>query len=93
LNFEDFGENLECSKSLYVGTFVLLLLFFFSSLSSSSLSFFERSTKSLLEILMEVVTKGYLELYWITKELAMDEGKIFMLTPSVGVEQLWDVSK
>jgi hypothetical protein len=42
---------------------------------------------------MEVVTKGYLELYWITKGLAMNEGKFFLLTPSVGVEQLWDVSK
>jgi hypothetical protein len=39
LNFEDFGENLDCSKFLYVGTFVLLLLFFFSSL------FFEQSTQ------------------------------------------------
>jgi hypothetical protein len=42
---------------------------------------------------MEVVTKGYLELYWITKGLAMNEGKFLMLTPSVGVKQLWDVSK
>jgi hypothetical protein len=85
LNFEDFGENLDCSKFLYVGTFVLLLLFLFSSLSSSSL-FLNGAPKSLLEILMEVVTKGYLELYWITKGLAMNEGKFFMLTPSVGVE-------
>jgi hypothetical protein len=54
---------------------------------------FFREPKSLLEILMEVVTKGYLELYWITKGIAMNEGKFFMLTPSVGVEQLWDVSK
>jgi hypothetical protein len=89
---KNFGENLDCSKFLYVGTFVLLLLFFFSSLSSSSL-FLNRAPKSLLEILMEVVTKGYLELYWITKGLAMNEGKFLMLTPSVGVKQLWDVSK
>jgi hypothetical protein len=93
LNFEDFGENLDCSKFLYVGTFVLLLLFFFSSLSSSSLFFLNEAPKSLLEILMEVVTKGYLELYWITKGLTMNEGKFLMLTLSVGVEQLWDVSK
>jgi hypothetical protein len=45
LNFEDFGENLDYSKFLYIGTFVLLLLFFFSSISSSSLFFFERSTQ------------------------------------------------
>jgi hypothetical protein len=37
---------------------------------------------------MEVVTKGYLELYWITKGLAMNEGKFLMLTPSIGAEQL-----
>jgi hypothetical protein len=66
--------------------------FFFSSISSS-LFFLNGAPKSLLEILMEVVTKGYLELYWITKGLAMNEEKFFMLTPSVGVEQLWDVSK
>jgi hypothetical protein len=60
----------------------LLLLFFLNG-----------APKSLLEILMEVVTKGYLELYWIIKELAMNEGNFLMLTPSVGVEQLWDVSK
>jgi hypothetical protein len=41
-----------------------------------------------LEILMEVVIKGYLALYWITKGLAMNEGKNLMLTPSIGVEQL-----
>jgi hypothetical protein len=93
LNFEDFGENLDYSKFLYVGTFVLLLLFLFSSLSSSLFLFLNGAPKSLLEILMEVVTKGYLELYWITKGIAMDEGKFFMLTPSVGVEQLWDASK
>jgi hypothetical protein len=87
LNFEDFGENLDCSKFLYVGRFVLLLLFFFFSL------FLNRAPKSLLKILMEVITKGYLELYWITKGLAMNEGKFLMLTLSVGVEQLWDVSK
>jgi hypothetical protein len=69
-----------------------LLLFFFFSLSSSSL-FLNGAPKSLLEILMEIVTKGYLEPYWITKGLVMNEGKFFMLTPSVGVEQLWDVSK
>jgi hypothetical protein len=60
----------------------LLLLFFLNG-----------APKSLLGILMEVVTKGYLELYWITKGLAMDEAKFLMLTPSVGVEQFWDVSK
>jgi hypothetical protein len=42
---------------------------------------------------MEVVTKGYLELYWITKGLAMNEGKFLMLTTSIGVEQFWYVSK
>jgi hypothetical protein len=84
---------LDCSKFLYVGTFVLLLLFFFSSLSSSSLFFLNGAPKSLLEVLMEVVIKGYLELYWIKKGQAMNEGNFFMLTPSVGVEQLWDVSK
>jgi hypothetical protein len=35
---------------------------------------------------MEVVTKGYLELYWITKGLAMNKDNFLMLTPSVGVE-------
>jgi hypothetical protein len=67
--------------------------FSFSSLSSSSLFFLNGAPKSLLEILMEVVTKGYLELYWITKGLAMNEGKFLMLTPSIGVEQFWYVSK
>jgi hypothetical protein len=57
LNFEDFGENLDYSKFLYIGTFVLLLLFFFSSLSSSSLFFLNEAPKSLLEILMEVATE------------------------------------
>jgi hypothetical protein len=60
--------------------------FYFSFSSLSSPLFLNESPKSLLDILMEVVTKGYLELYWITKELAMDEGKFCMLTPSVGVE-------
>jgi hypothetical protein len=37
---------------------------------------------------MGIVIKGYLALYWITKGLAMNEEKILMLTPSIGVEQL-----
>jgi hypothetical protein len=52
LDFEEFGENLECSKSLYVGTFVLFLLF---SLSLFLFSLFFRAPKPLLKILMEVV--------------------------------------
>jgi hypothetical protein len=71
-------------SSCFYFSFHLFLLF---------LSLLNGAPKSLLEILIEVVTKGYLELYWITKGLAMNEGKIFMLTPSIGVEQLWDVSK
>jgi hypothetical protein len=95
LIFEELWRELEllkihlCWDICPLAFIFLLLSFFFFSLSF----FLNRAPKSLLEILMEVVTKGYLELYWITKGLAMNEGKFLMLTPSVGVEQLWDVSK
>jgi hypothetical protein len=60
LIFEEFfGKNLGCSKSLYVGTFVLSFIFLFS-LSLFLFFFLSEHPSLFLDIWIEVVVKGIL---------------------------------
>jgi hypothetical protein len=87
LIFEEFLERTWLFKISLCWDICPCFYFSFSSLFSSFFSLFSEHPSLFLDIWIEVVVKGILGALCVTKGLAMDEGKFFMLTPSVGVEQ------